>query len=64
MSHFSFIFLYLSLTIVSFPDLSKLLIRALFSLSDLSHVFSSVRRDLNFIDHTGDLGWKEYENYH
>ncbi|KAL3501852.1 hypothetical protein ACH5RR_036301 [Cinchona calisaya] len=26
---------------------------------DLSHVFSSVRRDLNFIDHTSELGWKE-----
>ncbi|KAL8157537.1 beta-glucuronosyltransferase GlcAT14A-like [Apium graveolens] len=26
---------------------------------DLSHVFSSVSRDLNFIDHTSDLGWKE-----
>ncbi|CAK9154783.1 unnamed protein product [Ilex paraguariensis] len=26
---------------------------------DLSHVFSSVRRDLSFIDHTSDLGWKE-----
>ncbi|XVF85326.1 hypothetical protein PTKIN_Ptkin17bG0108700 [Pterospermum kingtungense] len=26
---------------------------------DLSHVLSSVRRDLNFIDHTSDLGWKE-----
>ncbi|KAL2233333.1 beta-glucuronosyltransferase GlcAT14A [Sesamum indicum] len=26
---------------------------------DLSHVFASVRRDLNFIDHTSDLGWKE-----
>ncbi|XP_015967816.1 beta-glucuronosyltransferase GlcAT14A-like [Arachis duranensis] len=26
---------------------------------DLSHVFSSVRRDLNFIDHTSDLGSKE-----
>lgn len=26
---------------------------------DLSHVFSSIRRDLNFIDHTSDLGWKE-----
>ncbi|XP_039059841.1 beta-glucuronosyltransferase GlcAT14A-like [Hibiscus syriacus] len=25
---------------------------------DLSHVFSSVRRDLNFLDHTSDLGWK------
>lgn len=28
-------------------------------LSDLSHVLSSVSRDLNFIDHTSDLGWKE-----
>lgn len=26
---------------------------------DLFHVFSSVPRDLNFIDHTSDLGWKE-----
>ncbi|GFP83499.1 xylosyltransferase 1 [Phtheirospermum japonicum] len=26
---------------------------------DLSHVFSSIRRDLNFIDHSSDLGWKE-----
>ncbi|KAL3644694.1 hypothetical protein CASFOL_009874 [Castilleja foliolosa] len=26
---------------------------------DLSHVFSSIRRDLNFIDHTSNLGWKE-----
>lgn len=26
---------------------------------DLSHAFSSVKRDLNFIDHTSDLGWKE-----
>ncbi|KDP45159.1 hypothetical protein JCGZ_15024 [Jatropha curcas] len=25
----------------------------------LSHEFSSVSRDLNFIDHTSDLGWKE-----
>lgn len=30
---------------------------------DLSHVFSSVRRDLNFIDHTGDLGWKESDRF-
>ncbi|XP_030529183.1 beta-glucuronosyltransferase GlcAT14A [Rhodamnia argentea] len=28
---------------------------------DLSHVFSSVSRDLNFIDHTSDLGWKEHQ---
>ncbi|XP_015895544.2 beta-glucuronosyltransferase GlcAT14A isoform X2 [Ziziphus jujuba] len=28
---------------------------------DLSHVFSSIRRDLNFIDHTSDLGWKEFQ---
>ncbi|KAH7516383.1 hypothetical protein FEM48_Zijuj10G0129300 [Ziziphus jujuba var. spinosa] len=27
--------------------------------SDLSHIFSSIRRDLNFIDHTSDIGWKE-----
>ncbi|GFS32746.1 core-2/I-branching beta-1,6-N-acetylglucosaminyltransferase family protein [Actinidia rufa] len=27
--------------------------------ANLSHVFSSVQRDLNFIDHTSDLGWKE-----
>ncbi|GAB4828809.1 hypothetical protein Ancab_018470 [Ancistrocladus abbreviatus] len=26
---------------------------------DLSHVFSSVPRELNFLDHTSDLGWKE-----
>ncbi|KAL1556579.1 beta-glucuronosyltransferase GlcAT14A-like [Salvia divinorum] len=26
---------------------------------DLSYVFSSIRRDLNFIDHTSELGWKE-----
>ncbi|KAH9623149.1 hypothetical protein KSS87_011003 [Heliosperma pusillum] len=26
---------------------------------DLAHVFSSVKRDLNFIDHTSDLSWKE-----
>ncbi|KAB5544815.1 hypothetical protein DKX38_012927 [Salix brachista] len=25
----------------------------------LAHVFSCVSRDLNFIDHTSDLGWKE-----
>ncbi|RWR94854.1 beta-glucuronosyltransferase GlcAT14A [Cinnamomum micranthum f. kanehirae] len=28
---------------------------------DLFHVFSSVPRDLNFIDHTSDLGWKEFQ---
>lgn len=26
---------------------------------DLSHVFFSLRRDLNFVDHTSDLDWKE-----
>ncbi|KAL7001033.1 hypothetical protein U1Q18_002187 [Sarracenia purpurea var. burkii] len=31
---------------------------------DLSHVFSSVQRDLNFIDHTSDLGWKEDQRIH
>ncbi|KAJ9135808.1 hypothetical protein P3X46_032943 [Hevea brasiliensis] len=30
---------------------------------DLSHVFSSVSRDLNFIDHTSDLGWKESQRF-
>ncbi|ESQ28095.1 hypothetical protein EUTSA_v10019776mg, partial [Eutrema salsugineum] len=25
----------------------------------LSHVFASVNRSVNFIDHTGDLAWKE-----
>lgn len=28
---------------------------------DLAHVFSSIRRDLNFIDHTSELGWKEQQ---
>ncbi|XP_077253750.1 beta-glucuronosyltransferase GlcAT14A-like [Tasmannia lanceolata] len=28
---------------------------------DLFHVFSTLPRDLNFIDHTSDLGWKEYQ---
>lgn len=33
----------------------------MFSLAaDLIHVFSSVPRHLNFIDHTSDIGWKEY----
>ncbi|KAG0454809.1 hypothetical protein HPP92_023759 [Vanilla planifolia] len=27
---------------------------------DLIHAFSSLPRDLNFIDHTSDLGWKEF----
>ncbi|CAJ2630567.1 beta-glucuronosyltransferase GlcAT14A [Trifolium pratense] len=30
---------------------------------DLSHVFSSINRDLNFIDHTSDLGWKETDRF-
>ncbi|XP_058087085.1 beta-glucuronosyltransferase GlcAT14A [Magnolia sinica] len=28
---------------------------------DLFHVFSSVPRHLNFIEHTSDLGWKEFQ---
>ncbi|MBA0711477.1 hypothetical protein Golax_010653, partial [Gossypium laxum] len=32
-------------------------------LTNLSHVFSSVRRDLNFIDHNNDLGWKEDQRF-
>uniref|UniRef100_A0A0E0KNT0 BGGP Beta-1-3-galactosyl-O-glycosyl-glycoprotein n=1 Tax=Oryza punctata TaxID=4537 RepID=A0A0E0KNT0_ORYPU len=30
---------------------------------DLLFAFSSVPRDLNFIDHTSDLGWKERERF-
>ena len=29
-------------------------------LADLLHSMSSLPRDLNFIDHTSDIGWKEY----
>lgn len=55
----------LNLMFVFFPKtlLMTVLILCLSLLTDLSHVFSSVNRDLNFIDHTGDLGWKEYENH-
>ncbi|KAG6741693.1 hypothetical protein POTOM_054970 [Populus tomentosa] len=28
---------------------------------DLLHTFSYVPRDLNFIDHTSDIGWKEFQ---
>uniref|UniRef100_A0A2P2J8C2 Acetylglucosaminyltransferase n=1 Tax=Rhizophora mucronata TaxID=61149 RepID=A0A2P2J8C2_RHIMU len=31
---------------------------------DLFHAFSTFGRDLNFIDHTGDLGWKENQRFH
>ncbi|KAG7981227.1 hypothetical protein I3843_05G222400 [Carya illinoinensis] len=30
---------------------------------DLSHVFSSVSREANFIDYTSDLGWKEAQRF-
>ncbi|KAF8688282.1 hypothetical protein HU200_042335 [Digitaria exilis] len=30
---------------------------------DLLYAFSSVPRDLNFIDHTSDLGWKAHERF-
>ncbi|RLM73716.1 beta-glucuronosyltransferase GlcAT14A-like [Panicum miliaceum] len=30
---------------------------------DLLYAFSSVPRDLNFIDHTSDLGWKRHERF-
>ncbi|CAN0878514.1 Beta-glucuronosyltransferase GlcAT14A [Linum grandiflorum] len=30
---------------------------------DLSYVFSSASRDLNFIDHSSDLGWKETDRF-
>ena len=28
--------------------------------TDLAHAFSSISRDANFIDHTSELGWKEW----
>ncbi|KAL6226361.1 hypothetical protein ACLB2K_000323 [Fragaria x ananassa] len=28
---------------------------------DMLHVLSSIRRTLNFIEHTSDIGWKEYQ---
>uniref|UniRef100_A0A0D9W3A8 Uncharacterized protein n=1 Tax=Leersia perrieri TaxID=77586 RepID=A0A0D9W3A8_9ORYZ len=30
---------------------------------DLLYAFSSVPRELNFIDHTSDLGWKEHDRF-
>ncbi|KAI3694818.1 hypothetical protein L1987_77799 [Smallanthus sonchifolius] len=30
-------------------------------LTDLLHTFSTVPRDLNFIEHTSDIGWKEFQ---
>ncbi|KAG0466778.1 hypothetical protein HPP92_017771 [Vanilla planifolia] len=30
---------------------------------DLLHAFTSLPRDRNFIDHTSDLGWKEFERF-
>lgn len=30
---------------------------------DLLHVFTSLPRELNFIDHTSDLGWKEFGRF-
>ncbi|XP_010243795.1 PREDICTED: beta-glucuronosyltransferase GlcAT14A [Nelumbo nucifera] len=43
---------FITLSSVDYPLLTQ---------DDLLHVFSTVRRDLNFIDHTSDLGWKEYQ---
>ncbi|KAM6541751.1 hypothetical protein CsatB_006198 [Cannabis sativa] len=45
---------FITLTAMDYPLLTQ---------DDLSHVFSSVRRDLNFIDHTSDLGWKELQRF-
>ncbi|KAM0012180.1 putative glycosyl transferase, family 14, beta-glucuronosyltransferase GlcAT14A/B/C [Helianthus debilis subsp. tardiflorus] len=28
---------------------------------DLIYVFSTLPRDVNFIDHTSDIGWKEFQ---
>ncbi|KAI9112305.1 hypothetical protein K1719_016828 [Acacia pycnantha] len=33
----------------------------LMSQDDLLHIFSFIPRDLNFIEHTSNAGWKEYE---
>lgn len=30
---------------------------------DLSQVFSTIKRDLNFMDHTSDIGWKEGQRF-
>ncbi|DAD49440.1 TPA_asm: hypothetical protein HUJ06_019174 [Nelumbo nucifera] len=43
---------FITLSVADYPLLTQ---------DDLFHVFSTVRRDLNFIDHTSDLGWKEYQ---
>lgn len=32
----------------------------MFCLTDLLHTLSSIPRHLNFIEHTSDIGWKEY----
>ncbi|GAA0184305.1 glycosyltransferase [Lithospermum erythrorhizon] len=41
---------FITLSAVDYPLITQ---------DDLSHVFSVVKRDLNFIDHTSDLGFKE-----
>ncbi|XP_043699108.1 beta-glucuronosyltransferase GlcAT14A-like [Telopea speciosissima] len=46
---------FITLTASDYPLLTQ---------DDLSHVFSTLRRELNFIDHTSDLGWKEYQRVH
>ncbi|XP_054779670.1 beta-glucuronosyltransferase GlcAT14C-like [Prosopis cineraria] len=33
----------------------------LLSQDDLLHIFSFIPRDLNFIEHTSNMGWKEYQ---
>lgn len=33
-----------------------------FAWLDLLHTFSYLPRDFNFIDHTSNIGWKEYVN--
>lgn len=42
------------------PGTFNLLNICLVFVSDMIHVFSSVPRDFNFVDHTSDLGWKEW----
>eukprot|EP00249_Psilotum_nudum_P018014 c26598_g1_i2 orf=395-1207(+) len=45
----------------SFDILCDRILHVAVQLADLFHVFSYLPRDLNFIDHTSDIGWKEFQ---
>ncbi|KAG6481128.1 beta-glucuronosyltransferase GlcAT14A-like [Zingiber officinale] len=45
---------FITLSAVDYPLLTQ---------DDLLYVFTSLPRNLNFIDHKGDLGWKEHETF-